>query len=115
MRHEKNVGEEMDGKQLVGVDRFHDTFAKTFRFPSFYGRNMDAWIDCMSSLDEPNESMTKIHVGKGNVLTIKISNHEYFKKPGKQEWLDLLECSAFVNHRCTEPGINPLTALAFFE
>ena len=40
---------------------FHDEFARVFGFPSFYGRNMNAWIDCMTSLDEPEDGMTSIH------------------------------------------------------
>lgn len=32
---------------------FHDVFQRTLGFPDFYGRNMDAWIDCMTSLDAP--------------------------------------------------------------
>lgn len=112
---DKNVVVEIDGKTLVGRERFHDTFAKALGFPDFYGRNMDAWIDCMSSLDDPESRMTSVHVRRGKVLTLKIRNYKYFKKAGKDEWLDLLECSAFVNFRCTEPGQNPLIALAFFE
>jgi len=27
---------------------FHDVFMHTLGFPDFYGRNMDAWIDCMT-------------------------------------------------------------------
>ena len=106
---------ELDGKKLVGSDGFHDTFANVMGFPDFYGRNMDAWIDCMTSVDEPNAGMTKIHVARDNVLTIKIRNYKYFKKAGPKQWLDLLECSAFVNYRCTEPGLNPLIALAFYD
>jgi RNAse (barnase) inhibitor barstar len=32
---------------------FHAEFRRVFGFPEFYGHNMDAWIDCMTSLDEP--------------------------------------------------------------
>ncbi|MDZ4753789.1 MAG: barstar family protein [Phycisphaerae bacterium] len=30
------------------------TFAETFGFPGFYGRNMNAWNDCMTFLDGPD-------------------------------------------------------------
>jgi len=113
--HPKNIVVELDGKKLVGKEQFHNTFAETFGFPDFYGRNMDAWIDCMSSLDFPEDGMTSIHVARGKVLTLKVSNYKYLKKAGESEWLDLLECSAFVNYRRTTPGLNPLIALAFFE
>jgi len=37
---------------------FHDVFQRVMGFPSFYGRNMNAWIDCMTSLDCPKDGMT---------------------------------------------------------
>ncbi len=36
---------------LMTFGEFHETFAREFGFPSFYGKNMNAWIDCMTSLD----------------------------------------------------------------
>ena len=111
----KNIVVKIDGKRLVDADHFHDEFSKKFGFPDFYGRNMDAWIDCMSSLDWPEAKMTSFHVDKGKVVTILISNYKYFKKAAPKQWLDLIECSAFVNKRCVDPGINPLLALAFHE
>ncbi len=45
----------------IGCDRitdreaFHDVFAEAFSFPEFCGRNRDAWTDCISSLDTPDE------------------------------------------------------------
>ena len=76
---EKNVVVEIDGKRLVGSERFHDTFTKLFGFPDFYGRTMDAWIDCMSSLDEPESGLTKLTVARGKIVTLKIKNYKYFK------------------------------------
>jgi hypothetical protein len=109
----KNLVVEIDGKKLVGAANFHDSFATVFGFPEYYGRNMDAWIDCMSYLDEPGAGMTEISVPKGKSITIKIENYTYFKTAAPDQWLDLLECSAFVNSRCSELGINSLIALAF--
>jgi RNAse (barnase) inhibitor barstar len=34
---------------IDGPASFHEAFASALGFPSWYGRNMDAWIDCMSS------------------------------------------------------------------
>ena len=31
---------------------FHDVFAETLGFPSYYGRNMDASIDCLTYADD---------------------------------------------------------------
>jgi len=51
----------IEGKRISDWNSFHDTFADTLGFPSFYGRNMDAWIDCMTCLDDPEAGMTSTH------------------------------------------------------
>lgn len=104
----------MDGNRLIGVDDFHSEFAAVFGFPAFYGRNMDAWIDCMSYLDEPDAGMSKLNVAAGQVLTIRIDNHKLFKQAAPQQWNDLLESAAFVNWRRTEAGGGAILALAYY-
>ena len=42
----KNV--QIDGSAISDWNSFHDIFAAAFGFPAFYGRNMNAWIDCMT-------------------------------------------------------------------
>jgi hypothetical protein len=46
----------LQGKDLLTRSTFHDTFATKLHFPSYYGRNMDAWIDVMSNGDYIPES-----------------------------------------------------------
>ncbi len=104
----------MDGTRLVGHDGFHDVFAETF-VPDFYGRNMDAWIDCMCSLDEPNAGMSKLTIERGKALTIRIDNYPHFKDAAPKQWIDLMECAAFVNWRRTEQGRGAMLALAFYD
>jgi hypothetical protein len=50
----------IDGSQLTDWESFHKVFAGVLGFPAFYGNNMDAWIDCMTSLDTPDDGMTTI-------------------------------------------------------
>ncbi len=45
--------------QITDWDTFHDAFAATLGFPGFYGRNMDAWIDCVTSVDR-DDGMTAV-------------------------------------------------------
>ena len=42
----------IDGRDLTWWESFHDVFALEFDFFAGYGGNMNAWIDCMASLDE---------------------------------------------------------------
>ena len=52
----------MDGKKLVGEERFHDRFAETCGSPGFHGRNAHAWIDGTTGLDHPASKLTTPHV-----------------------------------------------------
>jgi len=40
--------------RITDWDSFHDVFAEILGLPGFYGRNMNAWIDCLTSADEPH-------------------------------------------------------------
>jgi hypothetical protein len=92
---------------------FHDEFAVVFGFPDFYGRNMDAWIDCMTSLDEPNHGMTRIHAVKGNVLTIQLENVAPFREQHPDLYAAIIESAAFVNWRRIEGGEPAVLAISF--
>ena len=47
--------------------RFTMSVNRTVAFPDIYCRNMDAWIDCLSSLEEPSAQFTGIHCERGKV------------------------------------------------
>lgn len=65
---------QIDGNELTNWATFHDVFETVLGFPSFYGRNMNAWIDCMTSLDAPADGMTTIHGTEADVMVLHISN-----------------------------------------
>lgn len=91
---------------------FHDLFADRLGFPGFYGRNMDAWIDCMTSLDAPEDGMTTLHVPPGGVLTLSVINAAQLKSRNSEIWEALNECTAFVNWRRNEVGEASVLTLA---
>ena len=37
--------------EIVDWESFHSVFQRVLGFPEFYGRNMNAWIDCLTSAD----------------------------------------------------------------
>ena len=101
----------IDGTQIHDRDSFHDEFARSLGFPGFYGRNMDAWIDCLTSADE-DDGMLAVCVGPGGVLTLQIDGYAGFKKRCPELALALHECAAFVNWRRIEVGDEPVLALS---
>ena len=103
----------IDADEIVDAGTFHTVFARTFGFPEFYGRNMDAWIDCMGYLDEPTAEMSVVHVPPGTTLALVLENAASFKVRCPAIFADLVECAAVVNWRCVKAGTNPLLALAY--
>lgn len=95
-------------ERITDWPSFHDVFAQALGFPDFYGRNMDAWIDCMTYLDD---GLTTVTVPPGEVLHLRIDNPFEFKRRCPELYDALIECSAFVNYRRTVLGDPPVLAL----
>ncbi|MBK9162967.1 MAG: barstar family protein [Acidobacteria bacterium] len=90
---------------------FHEYCMEVFGFPDFYGKNMDAWIDCMSSLDE--EGMTRFLIKPDEMLQIEITETEAFRTRLREIFDAFVDCSAFVNQRYTDSGRTPALSLVF--
>lgn len=103
----------LDCAHIVDWESFHDVFVRTFGFPGFYGRNMDAWIDCMTSLNEPDDGMTSVHCAKGTVLTLILEIVQAFHRHCPKQYDALIECAAFINWRRNEVGEESVLALSF--
>jgi len=103
----------IDCSKITSIDKFHDVFALAMGFPDFYGRNMNAWIDCMTSLDEPEDELTSVHVPKGEMLTIQLDNIDKLISSDQKMYESLVDDVAFVNHRRIEAGDMPVLALSY--
>jgi Barstar (barnase inhibitor) len=99
----------LDAARLRDWETFHTVFASTFGFPDFYGRNMDAWIDCMSDLSE-DTGMTTVQGSPTDPVVLHLDNIDAVPK---ELYLALVECSAFVNWRRLEMGDPAVLILAF--
>lgn len=86
----------VDGRALATWDGFHDAMARAFDFPGYYGRNLDAWIDCVSERDR----LTVLELDHADDVPAEILH-------------DLVECAAFVNWRRRERGAPAVLLLSF--
>jgi hypothetical protein len=93
---------------------FHDVFAEAFGFAGFYGRNMNAWIDCMTSLGDPADAMTTVHAPKGGVVVLQLDAVDDFTRRCPEQYQAIVECSAFVNWRRLEVGEPAVLALSYY-
>lgn len=91
---------------------FHETCREAFGFPDFYGMNMNAWIDCLSYLDE-DSGMTRFQLTAGEMLHIEVSSAQDFNSRLPEIFDALVECGAFVNQRYVEEGKAPALSFIF--
>jgi Barstar (barnase inhibitor) len=103
----------LDCNRITDWESFHIVFADVFGFPAYYGRNMNAWIDCMSCLDEPTSRVTAITVPPNGVLTLQLDSVDSFALRCPEQYAAIVECTAFVNWRRSSQGESAVLALAF--
>ena len=68
----------LDCRQIHDWYSFHHVFAEIFGFPSFYGRNMNAWIDCMTDLDDAGTGMCTVSVQPGGLVVLQLEHVDAF-------------------------------------
>ena len=103
----------IDTARIIDWPTFHAVFAEACGFPSFYGANRDAWIDCMTSLDDVDAGMTTVPCERGQMVTLQLGDIAGFAARCPRQFRALLEDSAFVNWRRLERGEGAVLALAF--
>lgn len=87
-------------------DTFHSVFSERMGFPDFYGKNMNAWIDCMSCIDDPDSGMSSVTVKPGESLEILVLGTEIAIKNCSEVFQGFIECAAFVNQRFIDSNTN---------
>ncbi len=100
----------LDGSKILDWASFHDASARELGFPSFYGRNLDAWIDCLSYLDE-GDGMSRFTLAPGEVLDLEVLASDDLKRRAPNIFGAVVDCARFVNKRYVERGKQPLVRL----
>ena len=96
----------IDTKAINDWDSLHTVCQQAFGFPDFYGRNGDAFIDCLSYLAD-DSGMTRFVLKPGEILTVQLPNADGFAKRAPEQALALLVWIGDVNARYTEDGQPP--------
>jgi hypothetical protein len=91
---------------------FHAECAHALGFPDYYGRNLDAWLDCMSCLREPQAGgMAAITLGRDEVLLLELPSAEALQARAPGLMADLVRVVAAANERYLADGGPAATAL----
>ncbi len=105
---------EIDCSRIKSMNDFHAVFKEALGFPDFYGNNMDAWIDCMTSIDEPDHGMSNVHAEKGQFLILSLKNVNDMIAACPMAYEALVDGVAFVNYRRMEVSEQPVLGLAYY-
>ena len=105
----------IDTRQITDWDSFDNVFTEAFGFPEWYGRNMNAWIDCMSSLDYPDDGLSEIKCQVGDVVVLQLEHTDTFAAREPEMFQALLDCAAFVNWRRIERNELAILALSYYK
>jgi RNAse (barnase) inhibitor barstar len=80
--------------------KFHAAFAELMGFPGFYGQNWNAWIDCMSSINDRSAELSRVTVDDGEQLELSVSGYAYSADLDQSKvFRDFAICTGFVNTR----------------
>ena len=101
----------LDGDAITDWGTFHDACAVEFGFPDFYGRNMNAWIDCLSYIDV-GDGMSRFVLEPGEVLRVELSHSESLRQRVPDVLAELEGCTRIVNQRFIDAGGEPRLQLA---
>ena len=68
----------LDGEKISSMVDVHNLFANELKFPSFYGRNLDALYDCLTDINEKtvievrNFEQLEYEIGKYSSIILRV-------------------------------------------
>ena len=95
--------EYIDGTKIIDWKSFHDEFQTKLGFFEGYGRNLNAWIDCMTDMftNGEYESLTKFNLNEGDRFILKILNSEKWKNQSTETFNAFIDCCISANSERT--------------
>ena len=93
----------IDSEKIVDWASFHSVSKEVFGFPSFYGMNLNAFIDCLTYIDE-GDGMTRIILGPGELLRIELVSAMNLQARRPEIYEALVNAVEAVNQRFIEDG-----------
>lgn len=100
----------LDGELLTDWEAFHTVSQEAFGFPDYYGRNISAWIDCLSYLRD-DDGMAAIRLNDDELLTIALSGSEALGQRFPELLEELQFCVDMINERYADYGEKPALQL----
>jgi hypothetical protein len=103
---------QLDARNMTDWPGFHKESRLVFGFPDFYGNNLSAWIDCLSSLRD-GDGMSRFTLGPQESLEVEILHAGVLRSKAPDIADALQDVVDEVNERCAERGESPVLHLVF--
>jgi hypothetical protein len=103
----------LDTRRITDWATSHAVFAEVFGFPDFNGLNLDAWIDCISWLDDSAAGMASVSAPPGGVVVLQLEHFDDFARRCPELLAAIVDCAAFVNWRRVAAGKPAVLALSY--
>lgn len=110
MRVEKTIT--LNFSSIKTIEELYDELAINLGFPDFFGRNVDAVIDCMFGVRYPEEGMTKVNISEDGYLSLNIKNFSSADIKLKDLIVYIVE---FVNYKYHFKGLEPAILLCLIK
>ena len=91
----------IDSSRITDWPSFHETCKEAFDFPSFYGMNLSAFVDCLTYIDE-GDGMSNIVLEPGEMLTIELLSADDFQSRVPEIFNGLIDSVQAINRRFTD-------------
>src|SRR5262249_47651084 len=103
----------IDARRLTDSAGLHAALDEAFGFGPGYGKNLDALVDCLTHLDDPQTRPSRVQVFPGQVALLVLDHTHGLAKPAAAQGKALGDAGAWVNWRRLEQRQPPVLALAY--
>jgi Barstar (barnase inhibitor) len=103
----------IDARRLTDPAGMHAALAEAFGFPEFYGKNLDALVDCLTHLDDLKAGMSRAQVLPGEVAVLVLEHTSGLGKKAADQMKALVDAVAFVNWRRLQKSQPPVVTVAY--
>lgn len=100
----------INGAAITDWDSFHTECQNAFGFPDFYGRTMDAWVDCLSYLRD-DDAMSAFRLKTDETLKIEVQDAALLRKHAPEILEEMTFCIGGINERYEDYGEKPALEL----
>src|SRR5262245_50843361 len=103
----------IDARRLTDTAGLHAALEEAFGFAPGYGKNLDALVDCLTHLDDPQAGLSRVQVSPGQVALLVVEHTQGLGQQAAAQVKALTDVVAFVNWRRLEKRQPPILAVAY--